>query len=44
MSAKPLLFAPQHKCWQQRVSKEKLTAYDFHDADLFKTHSQAYPD
>ena len=43
MSAKPLLFAGQHHCWQQRVSKEKLATYDFHDADFFKTHYDAYP-
>lgn len=43
MSAKPLLFAPQHRCWQQRLTKEKHTAFNFHDQEMYQTFTDSYP-
>lgn len=43
MSAKPLLFAPQHLCWKQRAHKEKQAAFGFHDQELYKTFTEGYP-
>lgn len=44
MSAKPLLFASPHMCWQQRIDKERKKAHIFHDATEYQTMQMNFPE